>query len=128
MRWIDGPYVRVGLMEDGLPLPEHPADTAPQDSSLLERVLFVVSAFCVYFYFNLLDFLPFPAALVVAIMAVPVLAELMVRITAKVGLFPESLRSLLIPVSMIPVRRCQGKTKRIPATTSKNSPAEITLP
>ena len=81
LRWIDGPYVRVGLMEDGLPLPEHPADTAPQDSSLLERVLFVVSAFCVYFYFNLLDFLPFPAALVVAIMAVPVLAELMVRLS-----------------------------------------------
>ena len=52
------------------------------------RFLFVISAFCVYFYFNLLDFLPFPAALVVAIMAVPVLAELMVRIASKVGLFP----------------------------------------
>lgn len=88
MRWIDGPYVRVGPMDDGLPLPGHPADAAPQDSSLLERVLFVFSAFCVYFYFNLLDFLPFPAALVIAIMAVPVLAELMVRIAAKVGLFP----------------------------------------
>ena len=75
-------------MEDGLPLPGHPAETAPRNSSLLERFLFVISAFGVYSYFELLDFLPFPAALVVAILAVPVLAEVMVRIVARIGLFP----------------------------------------
>ena len=42
---------------------------------------------------------------------------------------PQSVeRNLLIPVSMIPVTLCQGRTKRMPATTSRNSPAEITLP
>tara|TARA_B100000029_G_scaffold322194_1_gene314576 strand:+ start:1386 stop:1613 length:228 start_codon:yes stop_codon:yes gene_type:complete len=75
-------------MEDGLPLPGHPAETAPRNSSILERLLFIVSAFGVYTYFNLLDFLPFPIALVVAILAVPVLAEVMVRIVGKMGLFP----------------------------------------
>jgi len=38
------------------------------------------------------------------------------------------LTAMLIPVSMIPVTLCQGRTKRMPATTSRNSPAEITLP
>lgn len=75
-------------MEDGLPLPGHPAETAPRNSSLLERVLFVISAFGVYSYFDLLDFLPFPAALIVAILAVPILAEAMVRIAGMMGLFP----------------------------------------
>ena len=45
MRWIHGPNLRAGDMEDGLPLPGHPAETAPRNSSLLERVLFVISAF-----------------------------------------------------------------------------------
>ena len=75
-------------MEDGLPLPGHPAETAPRNSSLLERALFVISAFGVYSYFDLLDFLPFPAALIVAILAVPILAEVMVRIAGRMGLFP----------------------------------------
>ena len=88
LRWVDGPNVRADVMEDGLPLPGHPAETASRNSSLLERVLFVISAFGVYSYFDLLDFLPFPAALVVAILAVPVLAEVMVRIAARIGLFP----------------------------------------
>ena len=88
MRWIDGPNVRVGRMEDGLPLPGHPAETAPRNSSILERLLFIVSAFGVYTYFDLLDFLPFPIALVVAILAVPVLAEVMVRIAGRMGFFP----------------------------------------
>ena len=88
MRWIDGLYVRVEAMEDGLPLPRHPVEAAPRNSSLLERVLFVISAFAVYSYFDLLDFLPFSAGLVVAILAVPVLAEVMVRIAARIGLFP----------------------------------------
>ena len=42
----------------------------------------------VYTYFDLLDFLPFPIALVVAILAVPVLAEVMVRIAGRMGFFP----------------------------------------
>ena len=88
MRWIHGPNLRAGDMEDGLPLPGHPAETAPRNSSLLERVLFVISAFGVYSYFDLLDFLPFPAALIVAILAVPILAEVMVRIAGRFGLFP----------------------------------------
>ena len=88
MRWIHGLYVRVEAMEDGLPLPGHPVEAAPRNSSLLERVLFVISAFAVYSYFDLLDFLPFSAGLVVAILAVPVLAEVMVRIAARIGLFP----------------------------------------
>ncbi len=88
MRWIHGPNLRAGDMEDGLPLPGHPAETAPRNSSLLERVLFVISAFGVYSYFDLLDFLPFPAALIVAILAVPILAEAMVRIAGMMGLFP----------------------------------------
>ena len=50
--------------------------------------MFVISAFGVYTYFDVLDFLPFPAALVVAVLAVPILAEVMVRIAAGVGLFP----------------------------------------
>ncbi len=88
MRWIHGPNLRAGDMEDGLPLPGHPAETAPRNSSLLERALFVISAFGVYSYFDLLDFLPFPAALIVAILAVPILAEVMVRIAGRIGLFP----------------------------------------
>ena len=88
MRWIDGLYVRVEVMEDGLPLPGHPVEAAPRNSSLLERALFLISAFAVYSYFDLLDFLPFSAGLVVAILAVPVLAEVMVRIAAWIGLFP----------------------------------------
>ena len=88
MRWIDDPYVRVERMEDGLALPGRPVETAPQNSSLLERVLFAVSAFGVYFNFDLLDFLPFPAALVVAILAVPLLAEAMVWSAARMRLVP----------------------------------------
>ena len=88
MRWIDGLYVRVEVMEDGLPLPGHPGEAAPRNSSLLERVLFVISAFAVYSYFDLLDFLPFSAGLGIAILAGPVLAEVMVRIAARIGLFP----------------------------------------
>ena len=88
LRWGDGLNVRASDMEDGLPLPGHPAETAPRNSSLLERVFFVISAFGVYSYFDLLDFLPFPAALVVAILSVPVLAELMVRTAARIGIFP----------------------------------------
>ena len=88
MRWIDGLYVRVEVMEDGLPLPGHPVEAAPRNSSLLERALFLISAFAVYSYFDLLDFLPFSAGLVVAILDVPVLAEVMVRIAARIGLFP----------------------------------------
>ena len=88
MRWIDGLYVRVETMEDGLPLPGHPVEKAARNSSMLERVLFVISAFAVYSYFDLLDFLPFSAGLVVAILAVPLLAEVMVRIAASIGLFP----------------------------------------
>lgn len=88
MRWIHGPNLRAGDMEDGLPLPGHPVETAPRNSSLLERVLFVISAFGVYTYFDLLDFLPFPAALIVAILTVPILAEAMVRIAGWIGLFP----------------------------------------
>ena len=63
-------------------------EAAPRNSSLLERVLFVISAFAVYSYFDLLDFLPFSAGLVVAILAVPLLAEVRVRIAARIGLFP----------------------------------------
>ncbi len=88
LRWIHVPNVCVRGMEDGLPLPGHPAKTATRNSSLLERVLFVISAFGVYTYFDVLDFLPFPAALVVAVLAVPILAEVMIRIAAGVGLFP----------------------------------------
>jgi len=75
-------------MEEGPSLPGRPVETAPQNSSLLERVLFAASAFGVYFNFDLLDFLPLPAALVVAILTVPLLAEAMVRIASRMGLFP----------------------------------------
>ena len=87
-RWIDGPNVHATRMGDGLPLPGRPVEMASRNSSLLERVCFVVSAVGVYSYFDLLDFLPFPAALVVAILVVPVLAEVIVRIAARLGLFP----------------------------------------
>ena len=75
-------------MEEGLSLPGRPVEMAPRDSSLLERVCFVVTAVGAYCYFDVLDFLPFPAALLVAVLAVPVLAEVMVRIAARLGLFP----------------------------------------
>ena len=88
LRWIDDPYVLVAYMEEGLSLPGRPVEMAPRNSSLLERFCFVISAVGVYCYFDVLDFLSFPTALLVAILAVPVLAEAMVRVAARLGLFP----------------------------------------
>ena len=75
-------------MDGARPLPGRPAPRAPRDSSLLERICFVVSAVAVYLGFPLLGFLPLPAALVVAVLCVPLLAEVMVQVAARLGLFP----------------------------------------
>lgn len=58
------------------------------NSSILERICFIVAAVAVYFGFHSLDFLPLPIALVVAVLCIPLLAEVMVQIAARLGLFP----------------------------------------
>ena len=75
-------------MEGAKPLPSRPAPKAPRDSSVLERVCFIVSAVAVYLGFPALGFLPLPAALVGAVLCVPLLAEVMVQVAARLGLFP----------------------------------------
>ncbi|MEC8914524.1 MAG: hypothetical protein VYA52_04795 [Candidatus Thermoplasmatota archaeon] len=75
-------------MDGARPLPGRPAPRASRDSSLLERIFFVVSAVAVYLSFPMLGFLPLPAALVVAVLCVPLLAEVMVQVAARLGLFP----------------------------------------
>ena len=47
-----------------------------------------MSAVAVYLGFPMLGFLPLPAALVVAVLCVPLLAEVMVQVAARLGLFP----------------------------------------
>ena len=71
-----------------MPLPGRPAPRAPRDSSVLERICFIVSAVAVYLGFPVLGFLPLPIALVVAVLCVPLLAEVMVQVAARRGLFP----------------------------------------
>jgi hypothetical protein len=75
-------------MEGAMPLPGRPAPRAPRDSSVLERICFIVSAVAVYLGFPVLGFLPLPIALVVAVLCVPLLAEVMVQVTARLGMFP----------------------------------------
>ena len=75
-------------MEDARPLPGRPAPRAPLDSSILERICFIVATVSVYFGFPALDFLPLPVALVVAVLCIPLLAEVMVQIAARLGFFP----------------------------------------
>ena len=71
-----------------MPLPGKPAPRAPRDSSILERICFIVSAVVVYLGFPVLGFLPLPIALLVAVLCVPLLAEVMVQVAARLGLFP----------------------------------------
>ena len=71
-----------------MPLPDRPAPRAPRDSSVLERMCFIVSAVAVYLGCPVLGFLPLPVALVVAVLCVPLLAEVMVQVAARLGLFP----------------------------------------
>ena len=71
-----------------MPLPGRPAPRAPRDSSVLERMCFIVSAVAVSFGFPVLGFLPLPVALVVAVLCVPLLAEVMVQVATRLGLFP----------------------------------------
>ena len=71
-----------------MPLPGRPAPRAPRDSSVLERICCIVSAGAVYLGFPVLGFLPLPIALVVAVLCVPLLAEVMVQVAARLGLFP----------------------------------------
>ena len=71
-----------------MPLPGKPAPRAPRDSSILERICFIVSTVAVYLGFPVLGFLPLPIALVVAVLCVPLLAEVMVQVAARLGLFP----------------------------------------
>ena len=75
-------------MEGAKPLPGKPAPRAPRDSSILETICFIVSAVAVYLGFPVLGFLPLPIALVVAVLCVPLLAEVMVQVAARLGLFP----------------------------------------
>ena len=75
-------------MEGAGPLPGRPAPRAPRDSSVLERMCFIVSTVAVYLGFPVLGFLPLPIALVVAVLCVPLLAEVMVQIAARLGMFP----------------------------------------
>ena len=75
-------------MERAMPLPGRPAPRAPRDSSMLERMCFIVSAVAVYLGFPVLGFLPLPVALVVVVLCVPLLAEVMVQVAARFGLFP----------------------------------------
>ena len=71
-----------------MPLPGRPAPRAPRDSSVLERMCFIVSAVAVYLGFPVLGFLPLPVALVVVVLCVPLLAEVMGQVAARFGLFP----------------------------------------
>ena len=71
-----------------MPLPGRPTPRAPRDSSVLERMCFIVSAVAVYLGFPVLGFLPLPVALVVAVLCVPLLAEAMVQVATRLGLFP----------------------------------------
>ena len=71
-----------------MPLPGRPTPRAPRDSSVLERMCFIVSAVAVYFGFPVLGFLPLPVALVVAGLCGPLLAEVMVQGATRLGLFP----------------------------------------
>ena len=71
-----------------MPLPGKPAPRAPRDSSILERICFIVSAVAVYLGFPALGFLPLPVALIVAVLCVPLLAEVVVQVAARLGLFP----------------------------------------
>ena len=71
-----------------MPLPGKPAPRAPRDSSVLERICFIVSAVVVYLCFPVLGLLPLPIALLVAVLCVPLLAEVMVQVAARLGLFP----------------------------------------
>ena len=75
-------------MEGATPLPGRPAPRAPRDSSVLERICFIESAVAVYLGFPVLGFLPLPFALVVAGLCVPLLAEVMVQVAARLGMFP----------------------------------------
>jgi len=75
-------------MEGARPLPGRPVLKAPRDSSILERMCFIVSAVAVYLGFPVLGFLPLPVALVVAVLCVPLIAEVMVQVAARLGLFP----------------------------------------
>ena len=75
-------------MDGARPLPGRPAPRAPLDSSVLERMFFIASAVAVYLGFPLLSFLPLPVALGVAVLCVPLLAEVMVQVAARLGLFP----------------------------------------
>ena len=88
LRCIHGPYDDETCMEDARPLPGRPAPRAPLNSSILERICFIVAAVAVYFGFPTLDFLPLPVALVVAVLCIPLLAEVMVQIAARLGFFP----------------------------------------
>ena len=47
-----------------------------------------MSAVAVYLGFPVLGFLPLPVALVVAVLCVPLIAEVMVQVAARLGLFP----------------------------------------
>ena len=88
LRCSHGLYDNETCMEDARPLPGRPAPRAPLNSSLLERICFIVAAVAVYFGFPTLDFLPLPASLVVAVLCIPLLAEVMVQIAARLGFFP----------------------------------------
>ena len=71
-----------------MPLPGRPAPRAPRDSSVLERICFIVSAVAVYIGLPVIGSLPLPIALLVAVLCVPLLAEVMVQVAARLGLFP----------------------------------------
>ena len=71
-----------------MPLPGRPTPRAPRDSSVLERMCFIVSAVAVYLGFPVLGFLPLPVAIFVAVLCVPLLAEVMVQVATRLGLFP----------------------------------------
>ena len=55
---------------------------------MLERMCFIVSTVAVYLGFPVLGFLPLPIALLVAVLCGPLLAEVMVQVAARFGLFP----------------------------------------
>ena len=71
-----------------MPLPGRPAPRAPRDSSVLERICFIVSAVAVYLGFPVIGFLPLRLALLVAVLCVPLLAEVRVQVAARLGMFP----------------------------------------
>ena len=96
LRCIHGSEGAETGMADVGPLPGRPVGQAPLDSSLLERVSFVFAAVAVLLLFPgalaalepYLGSTALPATFCIALLAVPLLAEVLVQIAARLGLFP----------------------------------------